>query len=358
MRKLLGKSFMHDQFLQLALAQAQLGRGSCAPNPSVGAVAVQNGHIIAQAWHKGAGLAHAETLVLAQFPPQTPGVSLYITLEPCNHWGKTPPCVEAIIRHGIKEVIYAYPDPNPLVVEKNSVATLSAHGIKVHLHRLPAIDAFYQSYAHWLTTKKPFVTVKMAQSLDGKITGAQSSRVKLSNALCDEFTHNARAEADVILTTARTINQDDPLLTVRRQGSSSGKPLAIIDRTLSLNLNAQALLASTQNLIYHDELRSANPSTLAEYHPICSNDGVLDLESILLHLGKLGFHDCFVEAGGGLFTALHQQQLVGRTYIYIVPRFLGVDASGGFQSHTPYSKPPRALRWETMDDNMIVCMDW
>ena len=133
---------MHEKFLLAALEQAELGQGLCAPNPSVGAVAVQNGNIIAQAWHKGSGTPHAEQLLLAQIAPKTPGVSLYITLEPCTHWGKTPPCVDAIIEHGIEQVFFAYLDPNPLVAQNNSAKKLEAQGIQATHIPLPVIDAF------------------------------------------------------------------------------------------------------------------------------------------------------------------------------------------------------------------------
>ena len=103
---------MHEQFLLAALEQAKLGQGQCAPNPSVGAVAVQNGKIIAQAFHKGAGTPHAEQLLLAQLPPKMLGVNVYITLEPCNHWGKTPPCVQVLSDYGVERVYFAYFDPS------------------------------------------------------------------------------------------------------------------------------------------------------------------------------------------------------------------------------------------------------
>ena len=137
---------MHKQFLLAALKQAELGKGQCAPNPSVGAIAVRNGIIIAQDWHRGAGSLHAEQLLLAQFPPKTPGVSVYITLEPCNHWGRTPPCIDALIEHGVEQVFFAFRDPNPLVAKKDVFALLGAHGIKVSHSPLPEIDEFYQSY--------------------------------------------------------------------------------------------------------------------------------------------------------------------------------------------------------------------
>ena len=151
---------MHKKFLLAALEQARLGQGFCAPNPCVGAVAVQNGIIIAQACHRGAGTPHAEQLLLAQIPPKTPGVSLYISLEPCNHWGRTPPCVDAIINHGIEQVIFAYLDPNPVVAKNNSSERLRAHGIKVTHYPVEEITEFYKSYTQWTLTRKPRVRLK------------------------------------------------------------------------------------------------------------------------------------------------------------------------------------------------------
>jgi diaminohydroxyphosphoribosylaminopyrimidine deaminase/5-amino-6-(5-phosphoribosylamino)uracil reductase len=180
---------MHEQFLLVALEQAWLGRGFCAPNPSVGAVAVQNGKIIAQAWHQSAGKPHAEQLVLSQLPTNQNDITLYVTLEPCNHWGKTPPCVDAIIQYGIKRVVYAYSDPNPVVAANKTPHLLEQHGIEVVHHPLPVINDFYHSYRHWSTTKRPFLTAKMAQTFDGKIAGPEGERVTLSNSLCSEFTH-------------------------------------------------------------------------------------------------------------------------------------------------------------------------
>ena len=195
---------MHEKFLLAHLNKPSLDKDLCAPNPSVGAVAVQNGNIIAQAYHQGAGTPHAEQLLLAQIPPKTPGISLYITLEPCNHWGKTPPCVDAIIEYGIEEVYFSYLDPNPLVHE----IILQINYVprdKGNSFPLDEINEFYQSYTHWTLTKKPRVTVKIAQTLDGKIGHAAGDRLILSNSLCAQFTHQMRAATDVILTTARTI---------------------------------------------------------------------------------------------------------------------------------------------------------
>lgn len=367
---------MHEQFLLAALKQAKLGQGSCAPNPSVGAVAVQNGNIIAQDWHRGAGSPHAEQLLLAQLTPKTPGVSLYITLEPCNHWGKTPPCVNAIINHGIEEVYFSYLDPNPLVAKNNSTALLQEHGIKVTHLPLPEIDEFYKSYAHWTLTHRPRVTVKIAQSLDGKIGRLSHDRVMLSNSLCDEFTHQMRAASDVILTSSRTVALDNPRLNVRLNHQIQGKPVAIIDRDLKLNPESLVFSNASHCHVYYDEhclsrdidrtkMDSAHnyqgssdslyPNTT--YHAMPLKSGKMDLNSILNHLGALGFHDVWVEAGGAIFSALHQEGLVHRTYLYLVPIFLGTEAVSAYQFSELFDREHK-VSWHEMGDNMIACIDW
>ncbi len=349
---------MHIQFLLAALNQAMLGRGRCAPNPSVGAVAVQNNAIIAQAWHHGAGTPHAEQLLLNQFPEKSPDVTLYVTLEPCNHWGRTPPCVESIIQHGIQRVVYAYQDPNPIVSFNKTPDLLRNQGIDVVHWPLPEIDEFYRSYRHWTIEKMPWVTVKIAQTLDGKIAGAGGERILLSNAGCSEFTHYQRLYADVILTTARTVHLDDPLFNVRLVADEQPKPVAIIDRALTLDSAAHVFKKAKQCHVYHDDrLIPAVQSDRIQYHGVAATEQGLDLESIICHLGKLGYHDVFVEAGGTLFSALHKARLVNRTYLYLVPSALGPEATPAYLEQDVLTKPHK-VSWQAMDDNMILKLDW
>jgi len=352
---------MHEQFLLAALEQASLGQGSCAPNPSVGAVAVQNGKIIAQAWHRGAGTLHAEQLLLAHIPPKTPGVSLYSTLEPCNHWGKTPPCVDAIINHGIAEVIFSYLDPNPVVAKNNSSTQLREHGIKVTHLPIPAINEFYKSYTYWTLTKKPRVTVKMAQSLDGKIAAPKGERSYLSNSLCHQFTHKMRAASDVILTSARTIRLDNPKMNVRLDDKEQAKPVAIIDSDLSLNQNALIFSTASHCHIYHKNEITLGSHRLdlahCTYHSIPEKNGGIDLALVVKNLGELGYHDVWVEAGGGLFSTLHQEGLVHRTYLYLVPTSLGPNAISAYQQPELFDRP-HTVSWHAMGDNMLACLDW
>jgi diaminohydroxyphosphoribosylaminopyrimidine deaminase/5-amino-6-(5-phosphoribosylamino)uracil reductase len=347
---------MHEKFMLAALEQANLGRGFCAPNPSVGAVAVQNGTIIAQTYHRGSGTPHAEQLLLAQIPPNMPDISLYITLEPCNHWGKTPPCVEAIINYGVKEVYFSYLDPNPLVSKNNSSTKLREHGIKVTQLPLDTINDFYKSYAYWTLTKKPRVTVKMAHSLDGKIGYPEGERLILSNSLCAQFTHEMRAGTDIILTTARTVTRDNPKMNVRLNTQVQSKPIAVIDRHLSLNTNAELFSTTSHCLIYHNESAEVSYPNSSFYSIPLKNDA-MDLSAILSHLGELGYHDVWVEAGGELFTALHKEGLVHRTYLYIIPTVLGEKAISAYQQKGLFERSHN-VSWQAMGDNMIVCLDW
>lgn len=349
---------MHKQWLLAALNQALLGRGTCAPNPSVGAVAVHKGSIIAHAWHHGAGTPHAEQLVLAQLALQTREITLYVTLEPCNHWGRTPPCVEAIIRQGIQRVVYAYRDPNPIVSSNKTPNLLREHGIDVVYYPLPEIDQFYMSYTHWTLTQTPWVTVKIAQTFDGKIAGADGKRALLSNAACAKFTHEQRLHSDVILTTARTIAQDDPLLNARVAGIEQAKPLAIIDARLTLNQASKVFTTAKHCHIYHDRAVLPRDNTPhCTFYGIPATQGRLDLHAMIGHLGRLGYHDVWVEAGGGLLSALHQAGFVNRTYVYLVPKLLGNTGVDAYRHEAVFNNP-RAVSWQAMDDNMIAQLDW
>lgn len=349
---------MHKKFLLEALQQARLGQGHCAPNPSVGAVVVKEGVILAKAYHKGAGTPHAEPLVLAQIP-KTPGLSLYVTLEPCNHWGRTPPCVDAIIEHGIEEVVFAFADPNPIVAKNNSSDILRAKGIKTTHLPLEEITEFYKSYAHWTLTHEPWVTVKIAQTLNGKIGLSQGKRVILSNTLCEQFTHKQRAITDVILTTAKTIQHDNPKMNVRLDSKVQSKPIAIIDPHLSLDKTSSIFATATHCHIFHCQSKDSQinpyPNSTLHWMPMCRKR--MDLKAVFKELGALGYHNVWVEVGGTLFSALHEEGLVHRTYLYIVPKILEPQALSAYSNDDLFNKA-HTISWQPMGDNMIACLDW
>jgi diaminohydroxyphosphoribosylaminopyrimidine deaminase/5-amino-6-(5-phosphoribosylamino)uracil reductase len=349
---------MHEQFMLAALSQAWQGRGMCAPNPAVGAVAVLNEEIIAQAFHSGAGSPHAEQKLLNLLGDDCSNLSIYVTLEPCNHWGRTPPCVDALIAKRVKSVVYGYRDPNPLVASNDTSAQLRAAGIVVHYFPMPAIDLFYQSYTYWMQTGMPWVTVKMAQTLDGKIAGALGKPEILSNQACFEFTHEQRLHTDVILTTARTIHSDNSAFNVRSQKNViKSKVVAIIDRNCILDSNAKIYNTAQHCLIYHDEAHNPESRERCSSFTMPSDGEGIDLKSVLRHLGSLGYHDVWVEAGAILFRALHSAGVVKRTYLYIVPRALGNDAVALYHE-VDFFKRPHQIKWRSMSNNMIAMIDW
>lgn len=349
---------MHKHFMLAALQQAWLGRGSCAPNPAVGAVLVHNNQIIASDFHKGPGLPHAEPLVLQHMPANITDLVLYVSLEPCNHWGRTPPCVSAIIQSGIKKVVYGFADPNPVVAGGQTTQLLAEQGIEAIHYPLPEIDRFYQSYQFWTQTQKPWVTAKMAQTLDGKIAASASKPVSLSNELCSDFTHEQRRHSDVILTTAETIHRDNPLLNARCSGEVFSKPVAILDRNLSLSGRERVFAtASTVHLFYDAKLSMVRPIANCQYHAMPLAGEGLDLPTVVSQLGQTGYHDVWVEAGGRLFSALHEQGLVQRTWLYIVPKTLGPDAVDAWHGDSYFNRQ-HIISWHAKADNMVACVDW
>lgn len=349
---------MHDIFLYAALEEAKLGQGFCAPNPSVGAVAVKNGEIIARAWHRGAGKPHAERMLIAQLPPGETGLSLYLTLEPCNHFGLTPPCVDAIVQYGFERVIFAYLDPNPIVAERNTPYLLRQHGIEVEHYPIAEIDAFYQPYQLWTQTGKPWVTAKIAQSLDGKIGLSSEKRIQLSNLQCDQFTHENRLRHDIILTTARTLHLDNPQLNVRLPGAIQAKPVAILDRQLILNTApVDRLIATHCHIFYDRRLTAPAPVENRTYHPVACDDSGLCLSDVIHQLGRIGYHSVWLEAGGQLFSAMHQAKLVNRTHIYVVPCLLGEHAVPAYHGEVSLNHP-QLVTWTSMNDNVVATLEW
>ncbi len=318
----------HTTFLMQALTLAQQQRGFCAPNPSVGAVIVSEaGEILATGYHEGAGHSHAEVVALNQLQGKAIGATLYLTLEPCCHWGRTPPCTDAIIQAGIRRVVYGFHDPNPLIKAK-SKTILSAQSIQYDYHPLPEINEFYRSYFYWHQTKKPFVTAKIALSLDGKIAHSTGSPLSITGPEVKELTYLYRKQSDAILTTVKTIIHDDPQMNVR-QKEIIAKPLYILDRELTLPLTATVLTTAKSLTLFHAKTVAAEHIEKYQQKNIrCiaieTQQNQLSLPSVIDHIGQDGVHDLWVEAGGTCFSAFAREKLVQKMLIYVAPRWVGL----------------------------------
>ena len=324
---------MHRQWLLRTLELAQASKGFCAPNPAVGAIVVKNKQEISNARHIKAGDSHAEFMALRKLDYPITDATLYISLEPCSHWGKTPPCTEEIIKSGIKNVIFAFNDPNPLISDFGTIDYLRANGVKCEHVPLVEIDEFYRSYQYWTKTGFPFVTVKIAQSLDGKIAEHNNHTIELTGNELKQFTFLNREKADGILTTSNTIIADNPLLNVRYDGEEVVfKPIALLDSALQVGSDAKIYNSLTKKIVFHSVENANTITDSIEYVKVAKDKSGLNLKKSLAYLGEQGWHDLWVEAGGKLFTSLLKEKLINELYIYISPCWLGTTAVNAFTS--------------------------
>lgn len=345
-------------YLLQALEEAQKGRGFCAPNPAVGAVAVQNQQIIARGYHHGAGQAHAEVECLSQIPANTPNVTLYITLEPCNHFGRTPPCVNAIIAHGIKRVVYGMRDPNLVVRSLSSDDILNQQGILSDYHPMPEITAFYQSYVYWTQYQRPWVSLKWAQTLDAK-NGLKDEAIHFTHQEVYLFTHQQRYLSDALLTSAQTLITDQAQFTARIAQEVLPKPLMILDRTLRLTGMEKCFLFKRPIFIFHDKAyipHFHHPDV--QYIAMDTMDGFLNLSAILEYVGAMGVQDLWVEAGSRLTAALHERDLVNTTHIYIAPLVFGKSGTEAYQLPFDAFQKPFDIQWIPMGRDVRALINW
>lgn len=230
-------------FMALALRLAAKGRGRTHPNPMVGAVVVAKGRVVGQGWHRRAGGPHAEVPALRAAGRRARGATLYVTLEPCSHTGKrTPPCVPAIVASSVKRVVVAMRDPNPRV-HGRGLSALRRAGIRVDVGcRQQDAERLNEAYGHWMRTGRPFVVLKAAMTLDGKIATADGDSQWITGAAARRDAHRLRSEVDAVMVGAGTVLRDDPRLTVRMgaQGPLQPRPV-VLDSTLRLPLGARVL---------------------------------------------------------------------------------------------------------------------
>jgi diaminohydroxyphosphoribosylaminopyrimidine deaminase/5-amino-6-(5-phosphoribosylamino)uracil reductase len=322
---------MHEIYLKHALQLAQIRKGFCAPNPSVGAIVVNDNQIIAEGYHWGSGHPHAEVEALNKINGELSDATLYVTLEPCCHTKKkTPPCTELIIARGIKKVIYGFRDPNPQVSGLGE-KRLREMGIDCTYVELPAITEFYRDYQYWWQTGKPFVTAKLAMSLDGKIAGPNGQRVNITGKEAQLFTHQQRKLSDGILTTAKTIFCDDPLLNARLPEGEFAKPVYVLDKESITPANAKIFQSAERVTIVNKT----------------------DLNQILQDIGQDGIHNLWIEAGGKCFSAFLQADLIQRAFIYIAPKWLGAEAQAAFDLNIDIFASAKKQQWQALGQDAV-----
>lgn len=300
---------LEHKYMALAIELAKRAEGMTSPNPMVGAVIVKNKMIVGRGYHKRAGLPHAEINALRQAGAKAKGATLYVTLEPCDHFGRTPPCAQAIIRSGIKRVVIAMKDPNP-VNNGNGIRKLNKHGIKTKVGLLADdAQAMNRPYLKFITRKMPFVTVKVAQSLDGKIATRTGDSKWISSDDSRRYVHELRMMADAVMVGANTVRCDDPLLLSRL--SRGKQPVRVI-------VGGRSAISSGAK-VFSDPCKA--PVIVVK--PAGRNEKKVDLHKLLNELAKRGIVNLLVEGGGELIASLVKKKLVDRFLVFIAPKIIG-----------------------------------
>lgn len=320
------------RWMARALVLARRGLYSTDPNPRVGCVLVQDGGLVGEGWHERAGEAHAEIRALQAAGTQARGATAYVTLEPCCHHGRTPPCVAALRNAGIVRVIAAMADPNPQVAGQG-LARLRAAGIATECGLLEAeARRLNPGFIQRMTQGRPWVRVKLAMSLDGRTALASGESQWLTSAAARRDGHRLRAQASAVLTGSGTLQADDPMLTARIPEASRQPTRVILDSHLRISPQARIWQAPGTVLIFttvadpvrHAPLQQAGAVII----PVPAGETGVDLPAVMTELARRECNEVHVESGPTLAGALLQAGLMDELVLYIAPLLLGPQARG------------------------------
>jgi len=319
-----------EDYMKICLRLAGKARGMTNPNPMVGCVIVKEGKIVGQGFHKRAGLAHAEVEALDRAEDKAKGATLYVNLEPCNHYGRTPPCTKAIMEAGIKEVYAAMLDPNPLNNGKG-VKELIKKGIKIKVGTLDnEAKKLNEVFIKFITRKIPFVTVKVAETLDGKIATKTGESKWISSEKSREYVKKLRAEVDAVLVGVNTVIKDDPLLNAKRKAQSAKLYYKIIldsrlkippqARIFSKKSIGKVILATTK---YAARSRVNLFSRKAEVLICKGRNKQVDLRDLMRKLAQKEISHVLIEGGGETIASALGAKIVDRVLFFIAPKIIG-----------------------------------
>ena len=325
------------EWMTLALRQAERGLYTTSPNPRVGCVIVKDGKLIGEGAHLKAGEPHAEVHALRQAGINARGATAYVTLEPCSHYGRTPPCAHALVEAGVSRVVVAMQDPNPLVAGKG-IDYLQSHGIDVSAGLLEAqAQALNPGFILRMAKQRPYVRLKVAASLDGRTALSNGVSQWITSAEARKDVHHWRAQSCAIITGIGSILKDNSALTVRDVATTRQPLRVIVDSHLRIPLDAK-VLENGQVLIVHAQDQEAAPAEkLAQLHEmgvktlaLPDQVGKSDLAALLRTLAQQHINEIMVEAGATLSGAFLQAGLVDELLLYYAPKLMGDTGAGMF----------------------------
>ena len=316
--------YQDEKYMRIALGLARKAQGLTNPNPAVGAVIVRDGKIVGRGYHKRCGLPHAEINALTAAGSRAKGAALYVTLEPCDHFGRTPPCTDAIISSKIKRVVIGMKDPNP-VNNGRGMKALNRAGIKMIAGVLEdEAKQLNKPFIKFMKTGIPYVTVKVAESIDGKIATKTGDSKWITDEDSRKYVHELRARVDAVMVGVNTVIKDDPLL-LSNIAKWKQPVRVVVDSGLKTPGKARIFSGTDISPVYIATTKHA--AKRANVLTVKADRGKVDLKDLLKRLGKMGVIHVLVEGGGELIAGLVEKRLVDEFLFFIAPKIIGGKAA-------------------------------
>ena len=320
---------MDDQvWMGRSLRLAEKGRGRTSPNPMVGAVLVKNGRVVGEGYHAKAGEDHAEIIALRQAGEEARGATLYLNLQPCTHYGKTPPCAPVVIQSGVKRIVIGMEDPNPLV-KREGVESLREAGLEVEVGlREKECRRLNEAYCKYIIKKEPFIILKVAATLDGKIATRDGDSKWISGETSRRFVHRLRDQVDGVLVGIGTVLKDDPILTARVRGGRDPRRI-ILDSRLRMPEEARVIAISpSKTIIITTEAAPKDKIERLEKKDVRvlvldSKNGRVNLKSCLSKLGEMEMMSLLVEGGSEINSSFLDEGLIDKLLLFLSPKLIG-----------------------------------
>jgi len=315
----------HKKYMGLAIRLAEKGRGLTSPNPMVGCIIVKRGRIVGRGWHKKAGTEHAEVLAISEAGKKAANSTMYVNLEPCSHWGRTPPCTEKIVEAGVREVIIGMKDQNPLV---DGFRELKFRGLKTKIGILEKeAKKLNEAYIKYIKNKRPFVIVKVAMSLDGRIATSTGSSKYITSREARTYVHGLRSEVDAVMVGLNTVLRDNPELTPRLVKGKDPMKI-VVDSKLKIPKSCN-LMKEPAKLIIAATNKAPKSSIKRLQHKGAtviiakSKNGMVDLEDLMKQLGKHEITSVMIEGGSQLNSSAIKAGVVDKVLIFTAPKLIG-----------------------------------
>ncbi|MBN1871947.1 MAG: bifunctional diaminohydroxyphosphoribosylaminopyrimidine deaminase/5-amino-6-(5-phosphoribosylamino)uracil reductase RibD [Candidatus Omnitrophica bacterium] len=353
------------RYMRMAIELAKKGIGLTSPNPLVGCLIVKSGRIISRAYHRKAGTLHAEAKALGIAGRKAVGATLYSNLEACTHFGRTPPCTDAIITHGIKRAVFASKDPNPINYGKG-IRILKNAGVEVECGVLEdKAKDLNRPFNKFITKNLPYLTVKIAQSIDGKIADSNGSSKWITGGRSRKFVHKLRAYNDAVMIGVNTLIKDDPLLSNRYFQSIKKNPIrVIVDTHLRTPVTSRIFKCCKGNLIIaagkgaSSRKRASLSKKGAQVLLLPKKRGKVNLKYLMRYLASRGISTVLCEGGGELVASLLKEGLVDEVFFFISPRIIGgrdsATSCGGDRSSLAESHWIRKIESRKIDGDILI----